>query len=386
MPRTLFTPKEFLDVIRQDCVERHLDEKRINARLLLYLVEKGILYPVRERSKEYERKKYSQIDLRVMQLLLRDIAGPGNGKRSIIKSVVKLSERINNYNLLDRLKPDKSASVEMDNNRVVLKESYKRIVTRVSELGYEGRDKTNILGVRKRDHNIIWIPSKQSPFTRYLFHEVISRIVRSLNDELCIFITTGNKDKILLGLKKRKVDIDKIRYVFALEYQEVEARFRTLIDTLPEEKEKSQSETLTRILKKYVKREALSKGIQLEKVRHCWIVNEANSNFYRFWSKRSDFIDAENKIKDLINKALDDKPATSICIYDKELLFEHLQRKGENLLENVAEVVGTHDRMYLLDAASHMHSGPRAMRELMRWIATSMESDVHGIPEKAAVM
>ena len=381
MPRKFFTPKEFLDEIRKECVRRNLDEKRIDARLLLYLVEKGILYPVRERSKNYELKKYSQIDFKVMQLLLRDIARYNNGKRNIIKSVTNVSERINKYHLIDRISSsgkDTAASVEMELNRVQLKEAYKRIVTRVSELGYEGRDKTNLLGVRRGDHAIIWIPNKDDSVIHYLFHEVIIRIVRSLENEICIFITTGNKNGILSSLQKREVDIDKIRYIFALDYREVEAQFRHYFEKIKERPEKIIEEFLSKTISKYVRREALTKGIQLEKIRHCWIINEANSNFYGFWYSRSDYIDNENKLQKAAKKALG-KPNTSLCIYERDLLFESIKRNGGNLLEEVAELVGVHNRMYLLDETAHIRTGPETTRQLMLWIVanSNKKEEVH---------
>ena len=150
MPRKLYSSNEFLTILKSKCKKLDLDEEKIDQRLLLYLVETGIVYPVRVKGDVYEKKKYTRTDLKIMELLLKDFAQPdsdkesGSGRRNIKAAIEQLGKKIDKEQLIEKLE-----NVQDENEKLILREAYKRILMRSSVMGYQSPEKTDILGIRR---------------------------------------------------------------------------------------------------------------------------------------------------------------------------------------------------------------------------------------------
>jgi len=376
--RKLFSPDQFLKELKKKCAEKGLDAKRANSRTLLYLVEIGLIYPVRIKRQKYESKKYSRVDLKVMELLLEQLAGSteknGASKRPIKVAVEKLAEKIEKENLLEKVRQTDQPPEE----QLVLREAYKRFLTRTSALGYKNPEKTDILEMRRGDHSLLIIEHYNQPTKEMLFHEILERIVRSADNELVLLVTRAKGWDVARSLQKRlREQKEKTRMLITFKYKDIARIMKKLLQRAvktahakPDQIKNVYKAHFWDKLIRYIRQEAISRAIDLEAIEHIWFINEVSYMFYATWPEQLNYFRVENDIKNELEKNLN-KNVTMICVYEKNKLFSTILSREKNLLQEVGTLIGIHNRIYAFDKV--VHDRTQAVQRIMYWMDEALQ-------------
>jgi len=395
--RKLFSPDQFIKELKEWGKEKGLDVSKINSRLLLYLVEIGLIYPVRLKKQKYETKKYTQVDLKVVQLLLEELSkteeiSEGKSRRPIKYTVEKFATKIEKENLLEKLR-DKDID---ETEKLILKEAYKKYLSRVSSLGFKNPEKTDIFGLRRGDHALLMIKQYDEKSKELFFHEILERIVQSAENELIVLITRAKAWDVARGLQKRlKSEKERTRLLLSFEYNYLIRNVRILIKRATRKAKAEQAQTIQERYEssfletfgKYVQQQAISRGIDLDKIDHIWFINEVSCKFYKAWPEQLNYFHIEDGMESVFKNVLK-KNTSVICIYDKEKLFKSILSKNKSLLREVATLIGYHRRIYAFD--EFLHTGAQAAEHIMYWIddflqnRSKIENDknLYGLDEK----